>query len=91
MAELQKAFFGVLHCATSNSLTGTLLRIEGVLLDKVLQELLVSASSHAEPSIRRGCFQVGLRFSGLPCAWVMHSRHHARPFLTPDRAVGSGR
>lgn len=68
MTELQKAFFGVLHCATSNGLTGTLLRVEGSLLDKVLQELLASASAHAEPPIRRGCFQVGLHISCLPCA-----------------------
>lgn len=59
MAELQKGFFTLLHTATSNGLTGTLLHIGGSLLDPVLQELVTSASAHTEPAIRRGCFQAG--------------------------------
>lgn len=57
MAELHRAFFSLLHFAAANGLTGTLLRLEGPLLDSVLQELLASASAHAEASVRRGCFQ----------------------------------
>ena len=58
MAELHRAFFSLLHFAAANGLTGTLLRLEGRLLDSVLQELLASASAHAEAPVRRGCFQV---------------------------------
>ena len=58
MAELQKAFFILLHAICANELTGVVIAMDSSLLDLLLQALLATASSHSEAAIRRACFQV---------------------------------
>lgn len=58
-SELQRSYYSLLLAVVTNNLTGSLLRLPGPTLDSIMTALAKGASTHVDPSLRKGCVQVG--------------------------------
>jgi hypothetical protein len=59
-SELQRSYYSLLLAVVTNNLTGSLLRLPPQTLDNIMTALAKGASTHVDPSLRKGCVQVGL-------------------------------
>ncbi|WIA12173.1 hypothetical protein OEZ85_012245 [Tetradesmus obliquus] len=59
--ELQRGYYGLLHCVVHNNLAGSLLQASPQVLDSMLTALAKGASTHTDPAVRRVCVQVFVR------------------------------
>lgn len=56
--ELQKAYYGFLHCITSSTLANVLLQTPSQNLHAALGSLVAGGAGHVDPGIRKTCLQV---------------------------------
>jgi hypothetical protein len=64
--ELQRGYYGLLHCVVHQNLASSLLQASPQVLDSLLTALAKGASTHTDPAVRRICVQV--RVCGLDVA-----------------------
>jgi hypothetical protein len=56
--ELQRGYYGLLHCVVHQNLASSLLQASPQVLDSLLTALAKGASTHTDPAVRRICVQV---------------------------------
>lgn len=56
--ELQRGYYGLLHCVVHQNLSSSLLPASPQVLDSMLTAVARGAATHVDPSVRRICVQV---------------------------------
>jgi exportin-T len=66
--ELQRGYYGLLHCVVHQNLAGSLLQASPQVLDSMLTALAKGASTHTDPAVRRICVQVSRIAAAFLCS-----------------------